>query len=191
MAGSKKFVATGKEAATAGRFGEAYIAHLLAKKGVVDVVQANSPGFDLLAIDKKGHRLNSDGLSFRPGRINCISVKDRKFHSQIPVGYNKLKEAAKTWNADPWVGIVISNPPKLNAYLIPLEDIPKFSSYSSKKKDYLLSEPRIRNKKYTLATYAEEAPDDENSHVRAGKLAWQRHRDSLLRGARKRRTGAF
>ncbi|MCL4373908.1 hypothetical protein M1367_03470 [Candidatus Marsarchaeota archaeon] len=186
MAKSKKFVAAGKEAAAAGRFGEAYIAHLLAKKGVVDVVQANSSGFDLLAVDKKGRQLNSANLSFRKGMINCISVKDRKFHSQIPLGYNKLKEAAKTWNADPWFGIVISNPPKLNAYLIPLEDARKFSSYSSKKKDYLLSEPRIRDKKYTLATYAEEALDGENPHVRAGKLAWQRHRDSLLRGIRNR-----
>ncbi len=187
MAKSKKPAPKGNETAVAGRFGEAYIAHLLAKKGVVDVVQANSSGFDLLAIDKKGHPLNSNGLSFRQGRLNCISVKDRKFHSQIPLGYNKLKEAAKTWNADPWFGIVISNPPKLSAYLIPLKDARKFSSYSKAKNDYLLSEPSIRDKGYTLATYSEEALDSENPHSRAGRLAWQRHRNSLLNGARKRR----
>jgi hypothetical protein len=61
MAKSKKFVAAGKEAAAAGRFGEAYIAHLLAKKGVVDVVQANSSGFDLLAVDRKSHQLSLRG----------------------------------------------------------------------------------------------------------------------------------
>lgn len=186
MTKSKKFVAAGKEAAAAGRFGEAYIAHLLAKKGIVDVVQANSSGFDLLAVDEKGHKLNSDGLGFRQGKINCISVKDRKFHSQIPLGYDKLKEAAKIWNADPWVGIVISNPPKLDAYLIPLGDALKFSSHDANKNDYLLSVAGIRNNKYMLATYAEESSIEENPHVRAGKLAWQRHRNTLLKGARKR-----
>lgn len=187
MAKSKKFVAAGKEAAAAGRFGEAYIAHLLAKKGVVDVVQANSSGFDLLAVDSKSHQLNSDGLSFKQGRLNCISVKDRKSHSQIPIGYDKLDGAAKIWNADPWIGIVISNPPKLDAYLVPLDEAMKFAKYVNTKKDYILLVSDIRDKKYTLAAYAEEETLKENSHVRAGKLAWQRHRDSLLKGARKRR----
>jgi hypothetical protein len=159
MAKSKKSAPKGNETAAAGRFGEAYIAHLLAKKGV-DVVQANSSGFDLLAIDKGNHKLNSYGLRFRRGRLICISVKDRKLHTQIPIGYKKLDKAAKKWNADPWVGIVISNPPKLDAYLVPLDEARELSKYNKNKKDRYVSVSKIRDKKkYTLAQYAEESTD--------------------------------
>ncbi|MGC8478912.1 MAG: hypothetical protein ACP5NE_03230 [Candidatus Micrarchaeia archaeon] len=161
MAKSKKSAPKGNETAAAGRFGEAYIAHLLAKRGVVDIVQANSSGFDLLAIDKGNHKLNSYGLRFEQDKLICISVKDRKLHTQIPIGYRKLAEAAKKWNAYPWVGIVISNPPKLDAYLVPLDEAKdKFGKYNNNKKDYYTSVPKIRGeKKYTLAQYAEESAD--------------------------------
>ena len=145
----------------AGRFGEAFIAQLLAKRGIVDVVQANTEGIDLFAISKKNSFIGKN-------KIIGISVKTRKNHNGIPLNYKQMQRAAKTWNIVPWVGIVISNDPQFSdAYLLPLKSALMVSSLGNHKKgkDYFLSGSKLRNgnlERYHLTTAIKEISTDPN-----------------------------
>lgn len=179
------WVSAGKEAGVAGRFGEAFIAQLLAKKGVVDVVEASGEGFDLFAITKRSSLIKKNTLV-------GISVKARKNYNGIPLRYPAVQRAAKTWHAEPWIGIVISNatePP--DAYMLPLKVAITISHKGNTKrgKDYLLSGSRLSNgdfERYHLTSYAAKEMRASRRSVGA-QLAWKRHRKSLLAGAQKRR----
>lgn len=132
----------GSEAILSADFGESFIAYLLSKEGI-DVVRANSVGFDLIAID-------SDGKIFPKKRYICISVKTRVSKSSnkprptIPVGSEKLLKASRIWNADPWVGIVVGNVYgkawNLEAFIFPLEDLSRLQGTSKRRDVVAVSE---------------------------------------------------
>jgi hypothetical protein len=80
--------------------GEYFTAFLLSARWDLDVVIADSEGFDLLVRDPKGQF---------PGKpLKAISVKsrvqsnDKSLTFQIQNSYHSLRQAAKKWHADPY-----------------------------------------------------------------------------------------
>ena len=133
----------GMEAMLSADFGESFVAYLLVKEGV-DVVRASSIGFDLFAID-------STGEIFPKNKTVCVSVKTRiskrhkSFAPTIPIDEKKLAMAKETWHADAWVGIVVgstSSSKVLDAFVFPLEDLPKLRGKAKRKNVVAVSQLR-------------------------------------------------
>lgn len=142
---SKKFVNAGKNAMVSGRFGEAYVSYLLVKRRIVDVVPANTAGFDLFAIDKKGK-------TFTKNKIVGISVRTRMHQSRFPLSSKKLARAAKTWGIEPWIAVVSRH---YSAILAPLKNAKKlrgrFKINRHRKKDSdSVSIPLLKEYKSTI-----------------------------------------
>ena len=131
----------GSEAMHSADFRESFIAYLLSKEGV-DVVRASSVGFDLPAIDSRGR-------IFPKSKTICVSVKARiskrstKYRPTIPIGSKKLLAAARIWNGDAWVGIVVGStyPGKeLAAFIFPQQDLSKLRGTAQRKDVVAVSE---------------------------------------------------
>lgn len=129
----------GSEAILSGDFGESFVAYLLSKEGI-DVVRANTVGFDLFAIDSKGK-------IFPKKKIVGISVKARisksskSFKPTIPVGSRKISAAKKTWNTEAWVGIVIGGKDKkFDVFVFPFKELSKLRGKAKRKDVVAVSE---------------------------------------------------
>jgi hypothetical protein len=130
----------GSEAMLSGEFGESFIAYLLSKEGI-DVVRANTVGFDLFAIDTNGKILPKD-------KIIGISVKARisklhkSFKPTIPIGSAKVLSSMRTWHVDAWIAIVIGSKEKekLTAFIFPFEDLSKLSGKAMREDVVAVSE---------------------------------------------------
>jgi len=126
-----------------GDFGESFIAHLLAKKGVY-VVRASTVGFDLFAIDSKGGLLPKNkmiGISVKAR----IAQSHRAFAPTIPMGSEKIKSAMKTWRVGAYMGVVIGSEGKMDAFLVPFRSLGKLRG-KAKRADVLAASELYANK---------------------------------------------
>ena len=130
---------TGNESIRSGDFGESFIAYLLAKEGI-EVVRANTVGFDLLAIDQTGKL-------FPKKKLIGISVKARiskthkRYRPTIPMGSAKIWMSMKKWDADAYIGIVVgSQDGDFDAFVFPHKDLLKLGGRTRRKDVVAVSE---------------------------------------------------
>jgi len=139
-----KYSKAGSEALLSGDFGESFVAYLLAKKGIT-VARAGTVGFDLLARDHKGNILAKNKISGISVKTR-ISKRAKRYVPGVPLRSAQTLVAAKRWNAEPYLAVVIGSiNNRLDVFIIPFKKALTLSGKIAKH-DYLAAAQLYKNK---------------------------------------------
>jgi len=103
----------------AGDFGEALFLYWLSKSGY-EIALVDHTGIDLVAYDKKTEKRY--GISVKTRTRSTPGTENEGFYVK-PDNIDKVKEACIHFACEPYFGIVVDRPPKLDAFLVSLDDI--------------------------------------------------------------------
>jgi Holliday junction resolvase len=153
----------GNESGISGEYGENFIAYLLSKKGV-NVVRAKTVGFDLFAIDKVGYTLPKDKLIGISVKMRA-SRSHKKYVPTIPMGSPNIIKASITWNAIPYIGIVIGHKDgSISAYVFPFDEMHNLKGRAKRKDVVAVSTINKLSSRY-LSTFTLKADNIDNKSI--------------------------